>query len=152
MIFCTNKRKLGLSGTAVILFYLISLFLTPLFHLHPGESHTDLIADVYHSHAAPFKPFSSEHSEDNHQGDATIYHFSETITLLDDMVGIAQVNPGSIINPSKFPSISDVLIPPTSSESCQNQLPRQNILCLVPPQCQRDYSVLAATNLSPPQA
>ena len=153
MDFFTKKMKVGLSGIVVLVFYLLSIVLTPLFHLHPGEYHPGSINTGYHSHAEPFATHTSEHGEDNNRENAIPHHSGETITPFEDMVGVVhQVNPGNKINPSKFPSILDVLLYPTSSESCQNQLPRQNILYLVPPQCQRDYSVLTATNLSPPQA
>lgn len=152
MNLTTHKTKFGLYGILVLIIYSISLFLTPWFHLHPGEHHSDSTRDIYHSHSDPFVSHPSDHDEDNHQEEVPISHFPVAKPLLDDLVGIARVNPGSIINPSKFPPVADVLIPPTSFEICQNQPAGQSILYLVPPQCQRDYSVHSATNLSPPQA
>jgi len=139
MIFCTNKRKLGLSGIAVLVFYLISIVLTPLFHQHPGEYHPGSINTGYHSHAEPFATDTPEHSEDNNREDVAPHHFSKTNTAFEDMVGVAQVNPGNIINPLKFPPISGVLILPMSSENRTNQFSRKNTLFFPSPYPHQDY-------------
>jgi len=144
--------KLGLAGMAVLVFYLISIVLTPLFHQHPGEYHPGSINTGYHSHAEPFATDIPEHSEDNNREDVESHHFSKTNTAFEDMVGVAQVNPGNIINPLKFPPISGVLILPMSSENRTNQFSRKNTLFFPSPYPQQDYCVLSATNLSPPQA
>jgi len=150
MIFCTNTRKFGLSGIAVLVFYLISIILTPLFHKHPGEHHPGSTNTRYHSHTEPFTTHTSEHSDEDHREDATPGHFSEPITASDEMVGVSQA-PGNIINSAKLASIVDIFIP-KSSERCQSQVSQQNTLSLLSPQPQQDYCILTATNLSPPQA
>ena len=151
MNFYTHKMKFGLSGIVVLVFYLISLVLTPLFHQHPGEYHPGSINTGYHSHAEPFVTHTSEHGEDDNREDAIPHHFGETITPFEDMVGVVQVNPGNIINPAKVSLIFDIFIP-TSSESCPNQLYWQHGFNLLPHQPQQDYSIFTATDLSPPQA
>jgi len=143
--------KLGLAGMAVLVFYLISIVLTPLFHQHPGEYHPGSINTGYHSHAEPFATDIPEHSEDNNREDVESHHFSKTNTAFEDMVGIVQVNSRNIINPAKFSPIA-VLFIQSSAESCSNQLSWQNAFNLLPLQPQQDYCVLTATNLSPPQA
>jgi len=151
MIFCTNKMKLGLSGMAVLVFYLISIVLTPLFHQHPGEYHPGSINTGYHSHAEPFATHTAEHSEDDNREDVAPHHFNETNTPFEDMVGVAQVNPGNIFNPAKLSPVLDLLIQ-SSAESCSSQ-PSRKISCyLLPLQPQQDYCILTAANLSPPQA
>jgi len=151
MIFGMNKMKFSLSGMTVLVFYLISIVLTPLFHQHPAEYHPVSINTGYHSHVEPFAPHTSEHREDDSRENATPDHFDETITPFEDMVGFVQVNPESVINPAKFAPIA-VLFIQSSAESCSNQLSWQNSFNLLSPQPQQDYCVLTATNLSPPQA
>ena len=150
MIFCGKKVKFGLSGIVLLVFYWVFLVLVPLFHLHPGEYHPDSIGDVYHSHAAPFTPLSSEHNEDDHAEDEPINHSSKTIAPSNEIVGVVRVNLNNIINSVKFSLALDIFLP-TSSESSQRQLFRRESFSLSLPQGQRDYDVLAATNLSPPQ-
>ncbi|MEE8126941.1 MAG: hypothetical protein V3T45_00170 [Nitrospinaceae bacterium] len=151
MIFGMNKMKFSLSGMTVLVFYLISLVLTPLFHHHHEEHHPGSRDNGYHSHSEPFVTPTSEHGEDDSRENATADHFDETITPFEDMVGFVQVNPESVINPAKFAPIA-VLFIQSSAESCSNQLSRQNSFNLLSLQPQQDYCVLTATNLSPPQA
>ncbi len=151
MIFVTKKMKFAFSGIAVLGFYVLSLVLTPWFHLHPGEYHPGSRDNGYHSHAELFATHTSEHSADDNQEDATPQHVGETITPFEDMVGIVQVNPGDIINPATFPPVL-VLSVQASVENCSNQVSWQDAFTLLPLQPQQDYYVLTATNLSPPQA
>ena len=151
MIFGMNKMKFGLCGIAVLVSYLISIVLTPLFHQHPGEYHPGSINNGYHSHAELFATHTYEHSDDDNREDPTPHHFGETITPFAGMVVVVQVNAGNIINPAKFSPIL-VLFIQSSAESCSNQICWQDVFNLLPRQTQQDYCVLTATNLSPPQA
>ena len=139
--------SLSLSGIAVS--YLLSIFLAPLFHQHPGEQHSDSTVSGYHSHAGSTK--SHAHTEKNaSKKAATSHHSSETITPFHDMVGVVQVNPDNNIKPAKF-SLAIILSIQSSVESCAPQFSRQNAFQSLPPPPRQDYCVQSATNLSPPQ-
>lgn len=131
--------------------YLISLVLNPLFHQHPGEHHPGSTNVGYHSHTEPFASHTSEHSEGFNQDDATPHHFGETLTLFEDMLGVVQVNQDYIINPAKFSPVL-VLFIQSFAERYFNQLSWQDAFNLLALQPLQDYRVLTATNLSPPQA
>ena len=151
MNFYTHKMKFGLSGIIVLIVYSISLLLTPWFHLHPGEHHSDTTGNVYHSHGESFAAHTSGHEKGDHQKGNYNHHFSETITAFDYMTGIARPNPGNFVNPTKFSTIL-VLFGQSFTESYSQQISRQDAFDLLLLQPQQDYCILSATNLSPPLA
>jgi hypothetical protein len=150
--FSSRKKKTSaLCGITVLVYYLISLALAPLFHLHPGEYHHGSINTGYHSHTEQFATHASERSADDIEENAVRDYLGETITLFEDVAGVVQVNPVTTINPAKFSPIS-VLFIQSSAESCSDQLSWQDAFNWLPLHPQQDYCVLSATNLSPPQA
>ncbi len=151
MTFFTNKLKLGIWGIAVLVFYLLALVLSPLFHLHPEVHHPGSAGNGYHSHTEPFASHTSEHSAEDNQEEATPDHFGETLVLFKDIVGVVQVSQSNTLNPAKFSPVLLLFIH-SSAESCASQPTRKISFNLLPLQPQQDYCVQTATNLSPPQA
>ncbi len=149
MTMVARKTIFALSGIGVLFFYLISLVLAPMSHLHPREHHPGATNTGYHSHVEPFAAHTSDHEDDDRE-DAAPHHFSETFALFEAMVGIVQVNPGDIINATTFSHLL-VLFIQSSVESDSNQFDWQDVFNWSALQFQQEYSILAATNLSPPQ-
>ncbi len=151
MICCTKTPNCRLSKIVLLVFYMVAIVLTPLFHHHPEGHHPDSINSGYHSHVAPFANHTHEHSEDDQHEDNSADHFGSTMSSFKNMIGVVQVNPDNIFKFSKLP-IAFNLVFHTFAENSVEQPSREITFKFLPHQPQQDYCVFAASNLSPPVA
>jgi len=141
------KHRCRWAGALVIV-HLMACVLLPWFHAHPGEDHADLKGNSYHSHAEPFASHAAEREDDDHQ------QAKETAHLLFE--GIRPM-PGMLAaygNPYDFRQSSPAIdfIDPAVVFASHAPLPAGFLSKIPISPSLRDYCVLTATNLSPPQA
>ena len=142
----TRKRL----ASALIVAHLVTCFLAPWFHQHPGHDHAEIKGGSYHSHASTFASQAQEFNQDHHDLQEAL-HLLEGSQLFDKMQASIEAHFGQIIAPGKFVPQIDFCGSPFVENSPPNFFVK-TVIKLPPIQLARDYFALTATGLSPPLA
>ena len=135
---------------ALTIAHLVTCFLAPWFHQHPGHDHAEVKGGSYHSHASTFDSHTSEVEQDYHDL-ASVFHLLEGLQPAEKMQATIAVQMGQITTMGKFAPHIDFFFLPFVAKSPPNSV-FKTFLKLTPIQPGRDFFALTAAGLSPPLA